>query len=43
MIAIFPIQAHYLSWTWDRLLAIALLAIPTWLVLHFGLMPVRHR
>lgn len=43
MIAIFPMQAHYLSWTWDRLLAIALFAVPTWLVLHFGLMPVRHR
>ena len=42
MIAIFPMQAHYLSWTWDRLLAIALFAVPTWLVLHFGLMPVRH-
>ncbi|HTQ51771.1 MAG TPA: hypothetical protein VMJ12_13740 [Candidatus Acidoferrales bacterium] len=43
MIAIFPMQAHYLSWTWDRLFAIALLAVPIWLVLHFGLMPVRHR
>jgi hypothetical protein len=43
MITIFPIQARYLEWTWDRLIAIALLAVPIWLVLHFGLMPVRNR
>jgi hypothetical protein len=43
MITIFPIQAHYLPWTWDRLVAIALFAVPIWLVLHFGLMPVRNR
>jgi hypothetical protein len=41
MIAIFPIQAHYLAWTWDRLFAIALFAVPIWLLLHFGLMPLR--
>jgi len=43
MIAIFPMQAHYLSWTWDRFLAIVVFAIPIWLLLHFGLMPVRNR
>jgi len=43
MITIFPIQAHYLDWTWQRLAAIALFAIPIWLVLHFGLMPIRNR
>ena len=43
MIAIFPIQARVLEWSWDRLLAIALFAVPTWLVLHFGLMPLRNR
>jgi hypothetical protein len=43
MIAIFPIQARYLEWTWDRLLAIVVFAVPIWLVLHFGLMPIRHR
>jgi hypothetical protein len=43
MIAIFPIQAHYLAWTWDRLAAIVIFAIPIWLVLHFGLMPIRTR
>jgi hypothetical protein len=43
MITIFPIQAHYLAWTWERLAAIVLFAVPVWLVLHFGLMPVRGR
>ncbi len=41
MITIYPIQAHYLSWTWERLEAIAIFALPIWLVLHFGLMPLR--
>jgi hypothetical protein len=43
MIAIYPIQTHYLAWTWERLAAIALLAGPLWLALHFGLMPLRNR
>ena len=47
MITIYPIQAHNppftLPWTWDRLIALALFAVPVWLVLHFGLMPVRNR
>jgi len=43
MIAIFPIQSHFLAWTWERLIAIALFAVPVWLILHFGLMPVRNR
>jgi hypothetical protein len=41
MIVIYPIQAHYLDWTWDRLTAIVAFAVPLWLALHFGLMPVR--
>ncbi len=41
MITIFPIQAHWLPWTWARLAAILLFAVPVWLILHFGLMPVR--
>ena len=41
MIMIFPIQTHYLAWTWDRVLAIGIFALPIWLILHFGLMPVR--
>lgn len=46
MIAIFPLQspirACHLPWTWERLIAIAMFAMPVWLVLHFGLMPVRN-
>jgi hypothetical protein len=44
MITIFPIQAHIgMDWTWNRLVAITLFAVPTWLLLHFGLMPLRNR
>lgn len=32
-ITLFPIQANFLKWSWDRLVAILLFAIPTWLVL----------
>jgi hypothetical protein len=42
-IMIFPIQSHYLPWTWERLIVIALFGVPIWLALHFGLMPVRKR
>ncbi|MCX7867180.1 MAG: hypothetical protein N2438_08640 [Limisphaera sp.] len=41
MIAIFPIQAGHLTWTWERLGAVVLFALPAWLVLHVGLMPLR--
>ena len=41
MIAIFPMQAHYLAWTWERLAAVVIFAVPVWLVVHVGLMPVR--
>ena len=44
MITIFPIQAHIgMDWNWDRLLAIVVFAVPIWLALHFGLMPLRNR
>lgn len=43
MIAMFPLQAHALPWTWQRLIVIFIFAVPVWLVLHFGLMPVRNR
>ena len=43
MITIYPIQAHHLGWTWERLAAIGIFAVPTWLLLHFGLMPLRGR
>lgn len=41
MIMIFPMQARCLLWTWERLAAIALFALPVWLLLHFGLSPLR--
>jgi hypothetical protein len=41
MIMIFPMQAQALPWTWERLLVIGIFALPVWLVLHFGLMPLR--
>lgn len=40
-IAIYPIQAHALDWSWDRLFAIIIFAFPIWIILHFALMPVR--
>ena len=43
IITLYPIQAHALEWTWNRLAAIAIFAVPVWLVLHFGLMPFRGR
>lgn len=43
MITMFPIQSGGLPWTWDRLIAMALFAVPIWLILHFGLMPIRNR
>ncbi len=43
MIAIFPMQAHALSWTWTRLAAVVIFAAPVWVALHFGLMPFRTR
>lgn len=43
MITIYPIQAHWLAWTWDRLMAIVVFAVPVWVTLHFGLMPLRRR
>lgn len=43
MITIYPIQAHAMEWTWRRLAAIVIFAVPVWLVLHFGLMPFRGR
>ena len=36
-----PLKAYQLPWTWDRLLTIVLFAVPIWLLLHFGMMPLR--
>jgi len=41
MIMIYPMQAHALAWSWERLGVIGLFALPIWLVLHFGSMPLR--
>jgi hypothetical protein len=41
MIAIFPIQAGALDWTWERVLVIVLFAVPTWAIVHLGLAPFR--
>lgn len=43
MITIYPIQSHWLPWTWERLAAISFFAMPVWLALHFGLMPLRRQ
>lgn len=45
MIAIFPmqtpVQEYHLPWTWERLVAIAVFAVPVWMVLHLLVMPIR--
>ncbi|MFO1460201.1 MAG: hypothetical protein U1G08_12410 [Verrucomicrobiota bacterium] len=43
MITLFPIQAGRLSWTGERVAAIALFAVPVWLLLHVALHPFRKR
>lgn len=43
MITLYPIQAHYLSWNWERLIAIAVFSVPVWLILHFAFLPIRNR
>ncbi len=40
-IVIFPIQTNHLQWSWPRLFAIVLFAIPIWLLLHYGLAGLR--
>jgi len=43
MIAIYPIQANHPScvWSWDRLAAIAIFAVPIWVIFHFLFQPLR--
>ncbi len=41
MITVYPMQAHYLPWTWTRLETLALFAVPVWVVIYLGLMPLR--
>jgi hypothetical protein len=38
-----PLREYQLEWTWERLAVIAIFAVPVWLALHFGLMPIRNR
>jgi hypothetical protein len=42
MIAIFPIQSRYLEWSWERLVAILVFAVPIWFLVHVGLKPFRN-
>ena len=41
LVAMYPMQAGAMPWTWDRLIAIIIFAVPAWLLVHVGLMPVR--
>jgi hypothetical protein len=41
MIMMFPIQAGLLSWSWDRLAAIFLFAIPIWGLVFIAFLPLR--
>jgi len=34
-------QARYLDWTWERVVAVLLFACPIWLLAQFGLKPFR--
>lgn len=43
MVAMFPIQARQLNWSWERLAAILIFAAPFWLVFDLGLRPIRNR
>ena len=43
IITIFPLQVGALRWAWVYVGAIAIFALPCWMVLHFGLMPLRKR
>jgi uncharacterized membrane protein YesL len=43
MIAIFAIQSNYLTWTWDRLIAMVGFSIPIWVIVHFSFKPIRGR
>lgn len=43
MIAIFPIQAGFLRWSWERLGVIVGFGVPLWVLLHLALKPLRNR
>ncbi len=41
MITIFPMQSGYLVWSWERIVAIVVFAVPLWMLIHFMLKPLR--
>jgi hypothetical protein len=41
MICIFAMQSNYLAWTWDRLIAIVVFAVPVWVVVYLIFKPIR--
>lgn len=43
MITIFPLQASYLPWTFTRLFAILVFAIPAWIIVSLLFLPLRSR
>ena len=43
MIAIFPIQSGFLAWTVNRFLAVLGFAVPLWMLLQIGFMPLRRK
>lgn len=43
MIAVFPVQAGHLAWSWQRVAAIVVFALPVWMLVHLALWPLRRR
>ena len=43
MIAVFPIQAGHLAWSWPRVAAIVVFALPVWMLVHLVLWPLRRK
>jgi hypothetical protein len=43
MITIFPIQSNYIQWSWNRVIAIILFAVPVWMLMNYGLKPWRKK
>lgn len=43
MITIYPMQAQVLDWSWERLIALTLFALPLWLILQLVFEPFRGR
>lgn len=43
MIAVFPIQAGHLAWSWPRAAAIVVFALPIWMLVNLVLWPLRRK